>query len=158
MAPAPARSCAWALLVGLLWLSRAGAARRVDGAEAILAEGCRGDLLLAGRPPHEDITRGLAGIFIRGRCSPPEAALWYGDTGRAYWANPYAAARGLAEDIRRVLADTPAYRDLAIQVLESAFGPPHEVRAPLPPPPPGCVLPPRYHAAGPCVPGDGLYR
>nr|WHT50101.1 hypothetical protein Beed-S103_00058 [Bovine alphaherpesvirus 5]WHT50185.1 hypothetical protein HeiferVagina-S102_00067 [Bovine alphaherpesvirus 1]WHT50271.1 hypothetical protein Milk-S104_00067 [Bovine alphaherpesvirus 1]WHT50362.1 hypothetical protein Docile-S101_00070 [Bovine alphaherpesvirus 1] len=157
MAPALARACAWALLAALLWLPRACAARRVDSAETILAEPCRSDLLLANRPPREDVVPELAGIFIRGRCSPPEAALWYTDTKRAYWANPYAVARGLAEDIRRVLAGTPAYRDLAVQVLENAFGLPHEVRAPLPPPPPGCVLPPRYHTAGPCSSGDGLY-
>lgn len=158
MAPAVARACAWALLAALLWLPPAGATRRADSAESILAERCRGNLLLADRPQHEEAAPGLAGIFIRGRCSPPEAALWYEDTGETYWANPYAVARGLAEDIRRVLADTPVYRDLAIQVLNSAFGLPHEVRAPLPPPPRGCVLPPRYHTTGPCGPGDGIYR
>ncbi|QBM10901.1 Envelope glycoprotein L [Caprine alphaherpesvirus 1] len=149
---APALASAWALLAALLLaVPQASAERPALALETILSEDCRSEQLFASQPPPEDLAPGLAGIFIRGRCSPPEAALWYADSEHVYWANPYAVARGLAEDIRRALAGSPAYRDLAVRALDSAFGLSHEVRAPLPPPPLGCVLPPRYHATGPCL-------
>ncbi|AVT50780.1 envelope glycoprotein L [Cervid alphaherpesvirus 2] len=150
MALVPARARAWALLAALLWLSRASAS---GVAEAILASECGAASPIDSLRSQGPVAQGLLGVFLRGRCSPPEALLWYDDSDSPSWANPYVAARGLAEDIRRMLAGTPVYRDLAAQALESAFGLPHEVRAPLPPPPLGCIQPPRYHAPGPCHPG-----